>query len=67
MLFYSVEVQFCGYTVPHPAENKMHFRIQTDNDVSAVETLKKGLADLDDMCEYTIELFESEVHGFLRK
>ncbi|VEN61534.1 unnamed protein product [Callosobruchus maculatus] len=22
------DVEFCGYTIPHPAENKMHFRIQ---------------------------------------
>lgn len=62
-----MEVQFCGYTVPHPAENKMHFRIQTANGTSAVETLRRGLEDLEDVCNHTIELFESEVRDFANK
>lgn len=28
-LFCSPEVEFCGYSVPHPSENKIHLRIQT--------------------------------------
>lgn len=27
--FFSPSVEFCGYTVPHPTEDKIHFRIQT--------------------------------------
>jgi len=57
------EVQFCGYTVPHPAETKMNFRIQTFKG-SAVEALKKGLEDLEDVCDHTIQLFEHEVKEF---
>lgn len=26
---YSPDVEFCGYTIPHPSESKMNIRIQT--------------------------------------
>lgn len=29
LTFYSPQVEFCGYTIPHPSENKMNLRIQT--------------------------------------
>ncbi|XP_034825761.1 DNA-directed RNA polymerases I and III subunit RPAC2 [Maniola hyperantus] len=57
------DVQFCGYTVPHPAEAKMHFRIQT-NEIPALEVLKRGLKDLQKVCDHTIDLFEKEVKDF---
>jgi len=28
----SPDVEFCGYSIPHPAENKINFRIQTRGD-----------------------------------
>lgn len=28
LLFYSPEVEFCGYSIPHPSEAKIHLRIQ---------------------------------------
>ncbi|XP_049777166.1 probable DNA-directed RNA polymerases I and III subunit RPAC2 isoform X2 [Schistocerca cancellata] len=40
------EVLFCGYTIPHPAETKMHFRIQT-NGPRAADILKRGIEDLE--------------------
>lgn len=64
LIFDSPEVQFCGYTVPHPAESKMHFRIQMYKG-GAVDTLKKGLEDLIRMSDHTLELFEQEVNIFL--
>lgn len=67
LLFHSNDVQFCGYTVPHPSENKMHFRIQTVNGISAVEALVRGLGDLENVCDHTIKLFEKEVHDFVEK
>lgn len=27
--FLSPAVEFCGYTIPHPSDAKMHLRIQT--------------------------------------
>lgn len=63
LLFFSPEVQFCGYTVPHPAESKMHFRIQLRTG-RASDTLKRGLDDLVKMCDHTLEVFNTEVEAF---
>ncbi|XP_046487226.1 DNA-directed RNA polymerases I and III subunit RPAC2 isoform X1 [Neodiprion pinetum] len=52
------DVQFCGYTVPHPAETKMHFRIQAKSG-RAVDILRKGLEDLEKACEHTAKAFET--------
>lgn len=54
------DVQFCGYTVPHPAESKMHFRIQMHKG-RAVDALRRGLEDLVQLCDVTLEKFEEEL------
>ncbi|KAJ8912261.1 hypothetical protein NQ315_008852 [Exocentrus adspersus] len=56
------DVQFCGYTVPHPAESKMHFRIQMHTG-RAVDALKRGLEDLVSICDITLEKFEEELQS----
>ncbi|KAL1509099.1 hypothetical protein ABEB36_003893 [Hypothenemus hampei] len=56
-------VQFCGYTVPHPAENKMHLRIQMSHG-KAVDALKRGLEDLIKVCGITLEKFDTEFTNF---
>ncbi|XP_018560856.1 probable DNA-directed RNA polymerases I and III subunit RPAC2 [Anoplophora glabripennis] len=56
------DVQFCGYTVPHPAESKMHFRIQMHKG-KAVDALKRGLEDLVNVCDNTLEKFEEELQN----
>lgn len=58
--FCSPDVQFCGYTVPHPAESKMHFRIQMHKG-RAVDALKSGLQDLVKVCDHTLDTFNSEM------
>merc|ERR1712026_438799 len=40
------QVEFCGYSMPHPAEDQMHMRIQTVKGVDAQDALLKGLQDL---------------------
>ncbi|XP_034936985.1 probable DNA-directed RNA polymerases I and III subunit RPAC2 [Chelonus insularis] len=56
------DVQFCGYTVPHPAETKMHFRIQMHRG-KAVNALKRGLEDLEKVSDHVIEVFTKECEG----
>lgn len=62
-LAYSSDVQFCGYTVPHPAESKMHFRIQM-HEGRAVDALKRGLEDMVKMCDHTLEVFDDEMLAY---
>lgn len=56
------DVQFCGYTVPHPAESKMHFRIQMHKG-RAVDALRRGLEDMVQMCDITLDKFQEELQN----
>ncbi|PLB49474.1 RBP11-like subunits of RNA polymerase [Aspergillus steynii IBT 23096] len=51
------EVEFCGYTIPHPSETKMNLRIQTYESTTAVEALEKGLDSLMDLCDVVTDKF----------
>jgi len=51
MIMKNPDVEFCGYSIPHPSEALMNLRIQTYGDVTALEALKKGLQDLTDVCD----------------
>lgn len=57
------EVDFCGYTIPHPTEQKLHFRIQSHRE-RAIDLLKRGLEDLEALCDHTMETFEKEINSF---
>ncbi|XP_011870393.1 PREDICTED: probable DNA-directed RNA polymerases I and III subunit RPAC2 [Vollenhovia emeryi] len=50
-------VKICGHTVPHPAENRVHLNIQTTGE-NVIEVLKRGLQDLEKMCDHTLETFD---------
>lgn len=52
------DVLFCGYTVPHPAESIMHLRIQATSNSKAIDILRRGLEDLEKVCDHTISTFE---------
>jgi len=58
------DVEFCGYTIPHPAENKMHLRIQTYDNADAQKVLEKGLDDLIALCDTVLEKFEEAEADF---
>ncbi|XP_018343746.1 PREDICTED: probable DNA-directed RNA polymerases I and III subunit RPAC2 [Trachymyrmex septentrionalis] len=49
-------VKICGHTVPHPAEKRVHLNIQTTGE-NVIQVLKRGLQDLEKMCDHTIETF----------
>ncbi|RHZ67256.1 hypothetical protein Glove_302g23 [Diversispora epigaea] len=51
------EVEYCGYSIPHPSEEKLNLRIQTTENITAIEALSKGLEDLRTMCDYIKEKF----------
>ncbi|KAL1953107.1 hypothetical protein VTO42DRAFT_3587 [Malbranchea cinnamomea] len=51
------EVEFCGYTIPHPSEAKMNLRIQTYDSTNVFAVLEKGFEDLMDLCDVVTEKF----------
>ncbi|TIC12896.1 hypothetical protein E3Q01_01333, partial [Wallemia mellicola] len=46
-------VEFCGYSIPHPSEPKVHLRIQMYDNLSAIDALYKGLDDLENRLQIT--------------
>uniref|UniRef100_A0A8D3AJT7 DNA-directed RNA polymerases I and III subunit RPAC2 n=1 Tax=Scophthalmus maximus TaxID=52904 RepID=A0A8D3AJT7_SCOMX len=52
------DVDFCGYTITHPSESKINFRIQTRGGVAATEPLRRGLNELSDVCQHVLNTFQ---------
>ena len=57
-------VIFCGYTIPHPSEHKVNFRIQTNRKFTALEVLEKGLNNLNAQCSHIINTFDKAIADF---
>lgn len=56
------EVEFCGYSIPHPSEAKMNIRIQTYGNITATEALHKGLEDLSALCGHIEDKFTEKIN-----
>lgn len=61
MVMKNPDVEFCGYSIPHPSEPYMNVRIQTYGDTTAIEALRKGLKDLMDVCDHVEQVFRDRV------
>eukprot|EP00249_Psilotum_nudum_P003422 c16807_g1_i1 orf=336-719(-) len=60
VLNHDPRVEFCGYSVPHPSENRINIRLQTTG-VPAKDLLKDGLQDLMVICQHVRATFEKAV------
>uniref|UniRef100_A0A914UKS1 DNA-directed RNA polymerase I subunit D n=1 Tax=Plectus sambesii TaxID=2011161 RepID=A0A914UKS1_9BILA len=58
------EVEFCGYNVPHPLEDKILFRIQTKEGHNAGDCLKRGLKELEQIFGAVRRTFENRMGEF---
>ncbi|XP_004492017.1 uncharacterized protein [Cicer arietinum] len=56
-------VTFCGYSIPHPSENRVNVRVQTTGD-PACEVLKDSCQDLMLMCQHVRSTFGKAVNEF---
>ena len=45
----------------------MHFRIQAAKSVRAIDVLRRGLEDLERVCDHTIDTFEAAVAKYHEK
>jgi len=63
MLVKRPDVEFCGYSIPHPSENFMNMRLQVlgknSNDV-----LREGLKDLATVCDIIDNKFNDALKKF---
>ncbi|XP_008812467.2 DNA-directed RNA polymerases I and III subunit RPAC2 [Phoenix dactylifera] len=53
-------VAFCGYSIPHPSDNKVNIRVQTTGD-SAKDVLKDALQNLMVMFQHVRTTFDKAV------
>jgi len=62
MLIKRPDVEFCGYSIPHPSENFMNLRLQVV-EKNSNDVLKAGLKDLASVCD----LIDSKFNDALKK
>jgi DNA-directed RNA polymerase subunit L len=60
-------VDFAVYTVPHPAENKMNFRIQGKENSNIVDLFFEGVQYFSNWCEEASKIFDQAVETFQNK
>ncbi|KAK9377390.1 DNA-directed RNA polymerase [Lipomyces chichibuensis] len=63
MIMKNPEVEFCGYSIPHPSEAAMNLRIQTYGEITAIQALEKGLDDLLDLCSHIEDEYRKAVEA----
>lgn len=66
VLLMNPRVMFAGYSIPHPAEDQMHLRIQTVEDYPAQEALKQALQDLKSLATVSKQKFTESVSEYKR-
>ncbi|KAG1196427.1 hypothetical protein G6F35_012989 [Rhizopus arrhizus] len=55
------DVDFCGYSIPHPSEAKMNIRIQTTDKTTSIDALKTGLQNLYDMVAHVRSTYAEDL------
>ncbi|CAH0479318.1 unnamed protein product [Peronospora belbahrii] len=67
VLMRNPDVEFCGYTIPHPSEPRMHIRLQSRKGAPADEALRSGLTDLRKVSAQIGDAYRKELKAFKRK
>ncbi|ONK57681.1 uncharacterized protein A4U43_C09F2980 [Asparagus officinalis] len=60
---FSPRVVFCGYSIPHPSDNRVNIRVQTTGD-SAKDVFKDSLQNLMFICQHVRTTFDKSVADF---
>lgn len=62
------KVNFCGYTIPHPSENALHIRVQTESfdDVAAAEAMEESFDTLEKIFNHMIGEYEGAVRAHMK-
>ena len=61
LIMQNPEVDLCGYSIPHPSEDKLHLRIQ--GKTAAIDILRKGLDDLIQVTEHAKSKFLEQMEA----
>ncbi|KAK0522153.1 RNA polymerase subunit AC19 [Tilletia horrida] len=63
MLMKDENVEFCGYSLPHPSELKCHLRVQMYNKANAVTALQQALMRLEQLFEDIKDAYQNNLAG----
>ncbi|KAK4047707.1 RNA polymerase subunit AC19 [Microbotryomycetes sp. JL201] len=61
MLMKDPDVEFCGYSAPHPSEAKIHLRIQMYDNKSSLSALHRALDNLENMTEAILAAYNESL------
>jgi len=61
------KVEFAGYSVPHPAENKVHVRIQTRAGENGQKVFREGIETLISICDHIDQTFDNSERTFFNR
>lgn len=61
LLTCSPDVTFCGYSMPHPSEQRINVRLQTKPGATAVEAFRDGCSTLVKITDIISEAFEDAI------
>ncbi|KDE06575.1 hypothetical protein MVLG_03072 [Microbotryum lychnidis-dioicae p1A1 Lamole] len=61
MLMKNPDVEFCGYSAPHPSEAKIHLRIQMYDQKSSLTALHTALDNLEQMTESILSAYAASL------
>mmetsp|Transcript_60304 Transcript_60304/g.168460 ORF Transcript_60304/g.168460 Transcript_60304/m.168460 type:complete len:136 (-) Transcript_60304:141-548(-) len=61
MLMKNPDVEFAGYTVPHPSEPYMNVRVQTHEGVSADDAALEALENIIQVCSHVSTVYKKAV------
>ncbi|OQS00166.1 hypothetical protein THRCLA_21734 [Thraustotheca clavata] len=67
MLMRNPQVDFAGYTIPHPSEPNMHVRVQTQQSTTANQAMRSALTDLKAIASHVDKTFAKELKAFKKK
>jgi DNA-directed RNA polymerases I and III subunit RPAC2 len=59
VLIQNHNVEFAGYSVPHPADPVVQIRVQTLNQVTAAAALKQACQTVYDQCDFVLAKLET--------
>eukprot|EP00812_Abedinium_dasypus_P010940 NODE_4528_length_665_cov_274.057377.p2 GENE.NODE_4528_length_665_cov_274.057377~~NODE_4528_length_665_cov_274.057377.p2 ORF type:complete len:114 (-),score=34.46 NODE_4528_length_665_cov_274.057377:157-498(-) len=57
MLMKHPNIEFAGYTVPHPSEPSMNVRVQTHSSATADETMIEALDNIINVCDHVSKTY----------
>ena len=58
-------VEFCAYSVPHPAQNRMRIRVQSREGENIVEILSDALDNFSQWCQNVEDQFSSSAASYI--